>query len=241
MRVVAYTRVSGKGQTDGDGPERQREAIQKFCARNSFELVPKDEVRIDFFEPVSGTKEVANRVVFSEMLEFILESRRTGDLPVLGIVAERIDRLARDLIVSELLLMECQKLGIAVYTADQSIPEDLAGSEVDPMRRFVRQVMGAAAELDKSMTVRKLAIAKARIIARGEKCGGAPVYGDKPGERGIINTMSAYRALGWSYQTICAQLNLGGLPPRRGEKWYPTTVQRILSRIPPVTKTEQCL
>lgn len=230
MRIVAYTRVSGITQADGDGPDRQREAVEKFCTKHGLEMVRRNPEQATFFEAVSGRKDSANRPVFSEMLEFIVASRVPGQEPITGIVVERMDRLARDLIVSELLLMECQKLGLSVFSADLDNLENLAGSDTDPMRVFVRQVMAAAAQLDRAMTVKKLFLAKQRILAKGIKCGGADVYGEKPGELAVITAMRSYRAQGWSYHVIAHQLNLGDIKPRRGKRWHPYAVKRILDR-----------
>ena len=39
VKAVSYVRVSGKGQVEGDGPERQRQAIRKYAASAGIELL----------------------------------------------------------------------------------------------------------------------------------------------------------------------------------------------------------
>ena len=53
-KAVAYLRVSGKGQIDGDGFPRQSETASKYAERNSLEIV--DEYKD---EGISGTSELA--------------------------------------------------------------------------------------------------------------------------------------------------------------------------------------
>jgi DNA invertase Pin-like site-specific DNA recombinase len=234
MNVFSYLRVSGKSQVDGDGPERQQKAIEAFCKAHGLTVAG-----VFFEKGVSGTVEAMNRPQFASMLEAVETTRAkfggTPDpQPVVAIVVERMDRLARDLIVSELLLMECRKAGLAVYSADGNGLENLAGDDADPMRVFVRQVMAAAAQLDKSMLVKKLAVAKARKKALTGRCGGSWPYGEHPvsgaHERRIIEAMKAYRNQGLSLEAVTKQLNLGDLRTRSGGKWHKFSVARILHR-----------
>jgi DNA invertase Pin-like site-specific DNA recombinase len=226
MKVFSYLRVSGKSQVDGDGPERQQKAIEAFCKAHGLTVAG-----VFFEKGVSGTVEAMNRPQFAAMLEC---ADMASPEKVVAIVVERMDRLARDLIVSELLLMECRKAGLAVYSADGNGLENLAGDDADPMRVFVRQVMAAAAQLDKSMLVKKLAVAKARKKALTGRCGGSWPYGEHPvngpKERMVIQAMKAYRDQGLSLEAVTTQLNLGGLPTRSGSKWHKFSVARILQR-----------
>jgi DNA invertase Pin-like site-specific DNA recombinase len=226
MNVFSYLRVSGKSQIDGDGPERQQKAIEAFCKAHGLTVAG-----VFFEKGVSGTVEAMNRPRFAAMLEAV---EINSPKPVVAIVVERMDRLARDLIVSELLLMECRKAGLAVYSADGNGLENLAGDDADPMRVFVRQVMAAAAQLDKSMLVKKLAVAKARKKALTGRCGGSWPYGEHPAsgahERRVIEAMKAYRNQGLSLDDVTKQLNLGDLRTRSGGKWHKFSVARILQR-----------
>ena len=83
MKVYGYLRVSGKGQVDGFGFDRQLETVQTFCSDQNYELV---EV---FKEQVSGTTGENDRKEFSSMVTTIL---RNG---VNTVVVESLDRLAR--------------------------------------------------------------------------------------------------------------------------------------------------
>jgi len=76
--------LSGKGQADGDGPERQLTAIGRFAKANGFTRV--DEPFTDL--GVSGTRELADRPGLAALLD------RLESNGVRTVIVERADRLA---------------------------------------------------------------------------------------------------------------------------------------------------
>jgi len=127
--AVSYVRVSGKGQIEGDGFARQRDAICRFAKGAGLELV--DEFRD---EGVSGTKDLANRPGLAALLD------RIESNGVKVVIVERADRLARDLMVSEVILDQLARAGAQVLTADGA---DLSPAADDPTRTLIRQVLAA--------------------------------------------------------------------------------------------------
>lgn len=218
--IVSYIRVSGKGQLEGDGPERQREAVSKF--RSEHNLVFHNE----FFErAVSGTVDGMDRPAFTEMLEYISERPEDN----FSIVVERIDRLARDLMVSEFLLAECRKRGIKVFAADQGQLIDLASDGGDPTRVLIRQIMGALAQWEKTMLVQKLAKARARIKEKTGRCGGRYPYGRDNYERKVLEYLkAAYKHGNNTLQMLATELNMVGFKTRDGKQWTRQNVHNIM-------------
>jgi DNA invertase Pin-like site-specific DNA recombinase len=106
-KAVSYVRVSGKGQADGDGPERQRQAIARF-AKSSGLLVVEEYSDLG----VSGTKELADRPGLARLLD------RIESNGVRVVVVERADRVARDLMVQEVIVGQFAKLGARIITCD---------------------------------------------------------------------------------------------------------------------------
>src|SRR5437870_91990 len=92
-KAVSYLRVSGRGQVDGDGPERQRQAIARFAKAGSYTVV---EEYSDL--GVSGTTELADRPGLAALLD------RLESNGVRTVIIERADRLARDLMVQEVIV-----------------------------------------------------------------------------------------------------------------------------------------
>jgi DNA invertase Pin-like site-specific DNA recombinase len=177
MQVFGYIRVSGRGQIDGDGPERQRASIMEFCCTHNLTMAR------EYFEAgVTGTIDGMDRPEFSAMIQFIIAKQQPA-----AIVVERLDRLARDLMVSEVLLAECRKNNIPVYSADQGGLIDMASDGGDPTRVLIRQIMGALAQWEKSQLVKKLAAARARIRAKTGKCEGRPIYQLTAGDKQVLS------------------------------------------------------
>lgn len=199
--VFGYVRVSGKSQVDGDGPERQSDAIAKFCEQHGL----RNEINYQELA-VSGTVDGLDRAELSRLLHRVEELRAGGD-EVLGIVVERLDRLARDLMVSEALLGELRRRNLKLFAADQGALIDLATNDGDPMRKAIRQIMGVMAELDKSMLVKKLADARKRKKEQTGRCEGAKPYGSTEQERPIMHYMLKLREIGTSYTKIADALN----------------------------------
>lgn len=211
----AYIRVSGQSQVDGDGPERQLAKIQN--AIESF--VPQD--RVFFEEGVSGAKELANRKALSELMAVVEEGDRVW--------LERADRLARDTIVSEMLIREFQKLGVEVWSAEGRV-NLTAGDSTDPTAKLIRQILAAVSEWEKDSIVIKLRIARERKKAETGRCDGRKPYGDRDGEREVLNTILVLGERGYGSTEIANKLNEQGFRTRKGTQWNPGTVWRLLKK-----------
>jgi DNA invertase Pin-like site-specific DNA recombinase len=225
VRAFGYVRVSGRGQMDGDGPQRQRDAIQKFCFEQSLEP-------LFFFteEAVSGTIDGLNRPAFLQMIQEIEFAQKEHPQDGVCIVLERMDRLARDLIVSEVILKECASRGIPVYAADQGQKIDQASVEADPTRKLIRQIMGALSEWEKSVIVKKLRAARDRKRQETGRCEGMKPYGETLAEREIIVAFVGWRGLGASYETCAENANNHGYCTRKGNPWTKASVYQVLNR-----------
>ena len=220
--ALGYLRVSGKGQVDGDGLRRQREAIRRFAAANGFEMV---EEFID--AGVSGTKDLAARPGLAALLD------RVESNGVKVVVVERADRLARDLMVNEVIVDQLSRAGARVLTADGA---DLTNADGDPTRTLIRQVLGAVAQFDKSVIVLKLRAARDRKRRREGRCEGRKPFGTRPAEAQVLDRIRALRRKPkgrprLSIAAIAATLNAEGVPTRTGRPWAPGTVHGILRRI----------
>src|SRR6266404_1838086 len=139
-KAVSYLRVSGRSQVERDGFPRQRDAIARYAKSQGIEVV--NEYRD---EGVSGTRELDNREGLRDLLTRI---RANG---VRLVLVENATRLARDLMVSEVILRELRDAGVSVIAADSGT--DLTVDDDDPTRKLIRQVLGAVAEFEKCVLV----------------------------------------------------------------------------------------
>lgn len=250
--ACGYTRVSGKGQVEGDGEHRQRQAVITFCSANNLALHS-----CTFEAGVSGTIEAMDRPAFAQLIEYIEGVRqnwkddrqtRLNALPDNAgraahnidwdgkecaeatpvIVVERMDRLARDLMVQELLLAECRKRRIKVYAADQGLI-DLAAEDSDPTRKLIRQVLGALAEWEKSALVKKLSAARTRKKQSTGRCEGAKPFGYYANERGTYERL--IDLIKFNKASVVAQvLNAEGRKPRHAAEWNRQLVANVIEQ-----------
>jgi len=219
QQAYGYIRVSGKGQVDGDGFERQRQAIEACAVASGLEVVQCFQE-----EGVSGTKEV--RPALARML-VDLEENGHG---VRTVIVERLDRLARDLMVQEAILNDFQKLGVRFISAAEG--DDLI--EGDATRKLVRQVLGAIAEYDKAMLVSKLRAARERKRARTGKCEGRKGYADTDAGWRLICEVKRLRrrkpgCKAMSYEQIAKELNQRGKVTLTGKPFTGHAVKAISS------------
>ena len=140
-------------------------------------------------------------------------------------LVERLDRLARDLIIPETIISDLRKGGFTLISVAEP---DLCSD--DPSRKLVRQVFGAIAEYERSMIVLKLRGARQRVRAKRGRCEGRKPFGSKPGEQATIARMKALQERGLNVLRITQQLNAEGLTPRAADHWHAATIARILRR-----------
>jgi len=221
-KAVAYLRVSGKAQVHGDGFPRQRATVDRFAKANRMTIV--GEFRDG---GVKGATDLEHR----EGLAALLDTIESDGVKV--VLVERADRLARDLMVSEIILGQFRDLGVRVITADSGV--DLTVNDEDPTRTLIRQVLGAVAQFEKSVIVLKLRAARDRVRKSNGRCEGRKPFGTRPGEAAILHRMRQLRRKSpghprMSFVKIAHILNTESHRTRMGKPWRGPTVRKILSR-----------
>jgi DNA invertase Pin-like site-specific DNA recombinase len=221
-KVFAYLRVSDPSQVEGDGLTRQKLAIEAYAKAHNLEVV-------EYYreEGVSGT--LADRPALARLM-VNLEQNGHG---VKTVLIERLERLARDLMVQEAIVRDFQKQGFRLVSTTEG--PDLCSD--DPTRKLIRQVMGAVAEYDRAMTQLKLRAARDRMSARlGRRCEGQKPYGQTPEEQKVIQRMRAMRRTrcngtkGMTLQEIADRLNDEGIRTKEGKRWTPTQVFNVVGK-----------
>jgi DNA invertase Pin-like site-specific DNA recombinase len=220
--AVSYLRVSSEGQISGDGFPRQREKIQSYATQNAISIL--EEFRD---EGVTGKMELEGREGLSKCLEYV----RVHEIKI--VLIEDSTRLARDMIVSEVVIREFQKIGVHVISASGGV--DLTeGDDSNPTAKLIRQILAAVSEFDRCCINIKLRVARERKRAATGKCEGRIRYGEKPGEDTVLHQMRSLKAAGLSCDRIADALNANGVPARGTKKktgpWLGCTIARILKR-----------
>jgi DNA invertase Pin-like site-specific DNA recombinase len=222
MKVYAYLRVSGKGQITGTGYDRQLETIQGYCSREGHEI---EKV---FQEQVSGTTDETDRTEFKAMVSEIMKDG------VDTIVVESLDRLAREYRIQEQLLIYLASKGINLISANTGENVTQAISE-DPMKKALIQIQGVFAELDKSLTVKKLRKARERIREQKGKCEGRKGYRETEQGTEILKEIRRLRRrrkgrVGMTFNQVADALNEQGYRAVNGCLFTGNTVRGILHR-----------
>lgn len=228
MRVVGYVRVSTENQNGADsfGLETQRDAIIKYCTANGLELVQIYE------DPAfSGSLPPLER----PGLHALLETLKEGDIQ--QVVVTRLDRLARDTMLSLWLLKEIKKLGAELV----SIAEP--GRWEDPTQKLLLTMVAAFAEFEKSLIASRLSSGRKTKARQGGYAGGkAPIgYRAERGGKVLILDEEKARAVkrvfelrdakpDASLKKIADILNSEGLTTKEGKQFHPMQVKRILDR-----------
>lgn len=221
VKAVSYLRVSGNGQRFGDGFPRQRDTVSQFSKRHGFGVVE------EFSDTgVSGTTELADRPGLAALLD------RVESNGVKTVLVENASRLARDLLIQEVIIGRFREAGVHVIAADSGT--DLTVSDDDPTRKLIRQVLGAVSEFEKSVLVLKLRAARDRIRRTKGRCEGAKPYGEYPGEAAVVERMRRLRrkpAKGRraTLTDIATTLNAEGFRNRAGRDWSARMVWHVLN------------
>jgi DNA invertase Pin-like site-specific DNA recombinase len=234
VKVVGYGRTS-RSKDDGVSHDEQEARIRTWCSENHHQLT---EVVHDVGVP--GSVDGTDRPGLAAALNAISETEVTG------LVVLRLDRLARKLHVQEAILQRVWQEGGRIFEVEGG--EVLQDDPEDPVRTFVRQVMGAVAELERNMTRKRLHNNRREAARQGRYVGGkrlARRYGYRlvrngngksryepvPEEQEVITNMQEIRNGKGTLQAIVDQLNARGTATASGNgAWNPSTVRKILMR-----------
>lgn len=215
--AVVYMRCSGDSQITGDTWERQEETIKKYTTANDIQIVATFADK-----GVTGKMELEGRHGLSQCIQYV------QDQGVKLVMVESSDRLARDMIVAELIVRDFQKIGVRVVAASGGI--DLTeGDDSNPTAKLIRQILAAIAEFERCMIVNKLRAARDRKRKLNGKCDGRKAFGEKPGEEealGVIRKLAAC----YTAKTIAHALNSDGYQTRSGKPWRASVVSKIIAR-----------
>jgi DNA invertase Pin-like site-specific DNA recombinase len=142
-------------------------------------------------------------------------------------------------VLQEQLLREVWRLGAQVFSTSDAENDLLHDDPADPARRLVRQILGAVSEYERSVIALRLRSGRRRKLAHGGYGGGEPVYGLRAEagelvpdehEQSTIRRVLELHGEGRSYREIIEVLDHDGHKPKRGDRWHPTTIARIVKR-----------
>jgi DNA invertase Pin-like site-specific DNA recombinase len=232
LRLVAYLRVSTDRQAEsGFGIDVQDAAVRSWARhkdhRGRIVATCTDEGR-------SGSTGLLGRPGLAEALGHLHAGRADA------IVVARLDRLARDLVLSEWLRAEVVRMGCQLRSADPVEDLHLVEDPDNPTGKLVRQILGAIAEYERDMIRLRMASGKAAKASTGGYVHGRPPYGWRAvkgalvrdeAEQLVVARIRRTHRLGRSLREIATSLNESGLVTRSGSTWTPVAVSRVVERL----------
>lgn len=179
MKIAIYARVS---TNNGQDPEMQLRELREYCQRRGFEII-HEYVDVG----ISGTRE--KRPQLDKLLADA--HRRYFDV----VVVWRFDRFARS--VSHLLraLENFRSLGIEFVSLSEQVDTST------PTGKMIFTVLGAVAELERSLVAERVRAGLRNARAKGKKLG-RPRLVPNPG------VITRLRAQGASWRAVGAALGV---------------------------------
>lgn len=179
MKIAIYARVSTSG---GQDPEMQLRELREYCQRRGWDI-GREYVDVG----ISGTQE--KRPELDKLMVGAL--RRHFDV----VVVWRFDRLARS--VSHLLraLENFRSLGIEFVSLSEQVDTST------PTGKMVFTVLGAVAELEKSLIVERVKAGLRNARAKGKKLG-------RPRKLANANAINQLRAQGATWRAVGTALGV---------------------------------
>jgi DNA invertase Pin-like site-specific DNA recombinase len=193
LRVAVYARVSTIG--NGQSPEMQLRELREFCDRRAWSITAE---YVD--AGISGSKEKR-----PELDRLMADAhRRRFD----GVIVWKFDRFARS--VSHLLraLETFNALGIAFVSLSESLDTST------PAGRMVFTVLGAVAELERSLIAERVRAGLRNARAKGKRLGRPRCIVD-------VARIAQLRSQGRSWRKIARIMECSGRTCRRA--WQKST------------------
>ncbi|MBU1105191.1 MAG: recombinase family protein [Candidatus Riflebacteria bacterium] len=220
MKTVGYIRVSTQDQAEsGLSLKHQEEKIKAYCEAMDFELI---EIRSD--AGFSGKS--LKRPAIQDIIKMIQEKQ------VEAVVILKLDRLTRSVKDLCYLVELFEKLGVALVSVQDSINTTTAAG------RLVVNVLGSVSQWEREAIAERTKAALGVKKQQGLRIGGIP-FGFKiatdnktllsvESEQEALGLIRELRSSGLSYRKIAAELELRGIPTKKGGKvWQAKTILNL--------------
>lgn len=225
--TLGYVRVSSIEQERGFGPEVQEEAIRRYCGEQG---LPAPEIH---HESRSGESLLKRNEVH---LVLAKAEAAAEDGIIAHVVFYSLDRLARDLIDQEGVVVRCFQTGVRLHSTDLSEADTLDPAYADdPMRTAIRQFFGIIHQLERKIIQRRLDGGLARKAAQGGFTGGRVPFGyasvnqdlvPEPRAAAVVRHVFRLREAGLNLDAVAAVV--ANLFPDLCGHWGKQRVGRIL-------------
>lgn len=225
MNAIVYLRVSTKGQAeDGAGLDAQLDACKAYAQSAGLEI---NGVFTD--AGLSGAKQPHER----EGLMAAIAGLSKGD----ALLVYKRDRLARDMMASLLIQDLVKKAGGRIISTQGEASDDDSPTGV-----FIRTVLDAVSQLEKSMIIARMTAGRKAKKTRGFKTTRIVPYGftvdptdssklvEDAFEQSVIADMKVLKDSGLSLRAIAEELAKRGIYARNGKPFTAKVLMDQLKR-----------
>ena len=154
--VVGYLRTSSTINVKGDSRVRQSVSVKNYSKTKGWNVVR------EFYDVVSGTTNILERKEFVKMLSFCVEHS------IDHILFDGVDRLSRDLLVSELSYEYLtKKMGFTLI----SVKNDKTFTDTSSTGILIRQILSTISSFEKNNLVEKLRQSRERKSKKNKELG----------------------------------------------------------------------
>ena len=175
MRVALYARVSTKN--NGQNPETQLVALREYASNRGFEIT---EEYVDL--GVSGSKDRR------PALDRLMKDARARKID--AVLVSRFDRFARSTKHLVTALEEFQALGVDFLSLGESVDTST------PMGKMIFTVLGAVAELERSLIKERVAMGLERARKEGKAHGRPRRIFDREKAQRLRDEGKSFREIG---------------------------------------------
>ena len=220
MKAVGYIRVSTQDQAEsGLSLKHQEDKIKAYC-----EALDIDLMSIEVDAGHSGKS--LNRPAMQKILSKIQAKQ------IEAVVILKLDRLTRSVRDLGFLVELFEKTGVALVSVQDSINTSTAAG------RLVLNVLGSVSQWEREAIGERTKAALQVKKQQGQRVGQVP-FGFKlaadgesllpeTNEQEILSVIRELRSSGLSYRKIAAELELRGIPTKKGGKvWQAKTILNL--------------
>jgi len=217
-KYIGYIRVSTEEQArEGVSLEAQRRKVEAYVSLVDGELV-------DVLSDAGLSGKNLERPALREALDRV----EAGEADAL--IVYSLDRLSRSTLDFLSVIARLRDAGRGFV----SVREQMDTST--PHGRFTMTILAALAEMEREMIVSRCREASTLLKRTGRVYGRTPFGFSREGDRLTVDVdesaslavIEDLRAGGVSYGGIAEELNRYGVPPKRGSRWYASSVRSVL-------------
>jgi DNA invertase Pin-like site-specific DNA recombinase len=210
--------VSTKDQADGWSLSTQEDQIRTYARLQGWDVV-------HVFADIGSGADLEERPEYRKMIKRLHK--------VSKVVAYRLDRLGRN--TREVLSL----IDLTKRSSTGLLALDVQIDPHEPMGRYVWTIMSGYAEMERAVILARTGQGRTAKADDGGYAYGAPPFGwasidgqlvEVPDEQRIIAIVQQYHKLGWVLRDIARKLTELGHKTKRGGKWHPSTLLKILRR-----------